>query len=74
MAMGPGKYDDVATMARIASQARGGVIVIVLGGVRGSGFSVQSEDPETMNKLPELLRTMADQIEQDLKNVHIPTK
>lgn len=66
MAMGPGKYDDVATMARIASQARGGVVVIVFKGSKGSGFAVQSEDPEILNSLPETLRFMADQIEQDL--------
>ena len=68
MAIGPGKYDDVATMARVASQARGGVIVIVLGGSQGSGFAMQSEDPILMAKVPEILRNIADQIEADLPN------
>jgi hypothetical protein len=64
MALGPGKYDDLATMARNATSAEG-VIVIVLGGVAGSGFSVQATF-EVTAKLPDLLRTMADNIERDL--------
>jgi hypothetical protein len=37
---GPGKYDDACTAAREATEAAG-VILIVLGGQHGSGFSVQ---------------------------------
>lgn len=40
MPAGPGKYDDLATYVRENSNAKG-VVVIVLGGDRGSGFSVQ---------------------------------
>jgi len=41
------------------------VIVIVLGGPMGSGFSVQAEGGVTLN-LPAILRGMADQIERDV--------
>jgi hypothetical protein len=65
MARGPGKYDDVATMALQETRASG-VIVIVLGGDRGSGFSVQAVEGVVLD-LPQLLRTTADQIEKDLQ-------
>jgi hypothetical protein len=65
MALGPGKYDDQATQVRTATQASG-AIVIILGGVNGSGFSVQGPiDLEA--KLPAILRNVANQIESDLK-------
>ena len=65
MAQGPGKYDDVATMALSATRAQA-VIVVVIGGDRGSGFSVQALEGVVLD-LPKILRSMADQIEQDLK-------
>lgn len=37
----PGKYDDLCTMVREASQAEG-VILIVINGNKGNGFSVQA--------------------------------
>jgi predicted ATPase with chaperone activity len=40
---GPGKYDEAATAAREATGAAG-VILIVVGGKLGSGFSVQCYD------------------------------
>jgi hypothetical protein len=64
MARGPGKYDDLATLVRDGTNADG-VIVIVIGGSKGSGFSVQATF-EVTAKLPDLLRTMADNIERDL--------
>jgi hypothetical protein len=64
MALGPGKYDDLATLVRDGAKAAG-VIVIVIGGSKGSGFSVQATF-EVTAKLPDLLRTMADNIERDL--------
>ena len=42
MALGPGKYDDLATHVREHAKARA-AIVIVIGGEKGSGFSVQTE-------------------------------
>jgi hypothetical protein len=65
MALGPGKYDDLATEARIGAGARG-VVVIVIDGDRGSGFSVQADEPLS-DALPRLLRNLADQIEADLE-------
>jgi hypothetical protein len=63
MALGPGKYDDLATHAREASAADA-VIVIVVNGDKGSGFSVQTNGT-VAPRLPELLRILADAIERD---------
>lgn len=40
MALGPGKYDDLCTYVRVESGAVM-ALVIVVGGNRGDGFSVQ---------------------------------
>ena len=63
MLMGPGKYDHLATIVREASEARG-VVLAVLDGNLGSGFSVQG-DRALMTWLPALLRSMADSLEKD---------
>ena len=51
MPIGPGKYDDLCTLLReragIGEQG-GGVLVIVLGGNRGNGFSCQADLATTM--------------------------
>lgn len=62
---GPGKYDAVATVALEMTSADC-VLVAVLGGVRGSGFSVQG-DPALLAHLPRILRDVADQIEKDMR-------
>jgi hypothetical protein len=64
MAAGPGKYDHLATLVREQANALG-VIVIVFGGDKGNGFSVQADLPTTLS-LPQVLRATADQIEADL--------
>ena len=64
MALGPGKYDDLATLVRDGTNAEG-VIVIVIGGSKGGGFSVQATG-EVTAMLPALLRKLADDIERDL--------
>lgn len=64
MTVGPGKYDDIATQARETAKASG-VVLIVLGGEQGHGFSVQTVGHSPMQSLPALLRTLADQIERD---------
>jgi hypothetical protein len=70
MAVGPGKYDDACTEAAravgIDGTKGGGVILIVFGGDKGSGFSIQA-DLATSLKLPNMLRYMADQIERDVQ-------
>lgn len=62
MPVGPGKYDEEATIVRERTRAHTAV-VIVLGGLHGTGFSVQSLDPNTKAILPALLRAVADGIE-----------
>lgn len=64
MSAGPGKYDDVCTQAREAAHAQGAALIII-GGQRGSGFSVQMP-PHVLGLLPDMLETMAKQIRDDL--------
>ena len=65
--IGPGKYDDLCTYVReqvgIRDDSGGGVMVIVLGGNRGNGFSCQADLTVTVG-LPQLLRKIADEIER----------
>jgi hypothetical protein len=61
-APGPGKYDGALTKAREELRCIGAVL-IVFGGEKGDGFSVQV--PEfLLHKLPGLLRFMAGEIEK----------
>jgi hypothetical protein len=62
---GPGKYDAAATVARESTRALG-VVLMVWGGVDGSGFSVQVP-ADILITLPEWLRETAAQIERQLK-------
>ncbi|HVG50926.1 MAG TPA: hypothetical protein VM867_04760 [Xanthobacteraceae bacterium] len=63
MPIGPGKYDDLCTLAREQAGVRdkGGVILIVIGGRDGAGFSCQADLPTTMS-LPKILEHVAAQI------------
>jgi hypothetical protein len=63
MAFGPGKYDDLCTSVR--EQTGGGVLLIVMGGKHGNGFSCQA-DLETTMALPDLLEAVAAQIRADM--------
>jgi hypothetical protein len=65
LALGPGKYDDVVTDVREKLEAIG-CILLVFEGKQGTGFSVQAP-LELQLKLPQMLRSMADMIEGDLK-------
>jgi len=62
MAFGPGKYDDLASHVRGVAEADG-VLLLVINGTRGSGFSAQLPLHLTLS-LPEILRDIADQIDQ----------
>jgi hypothetical protein len=62
VAIGPGKYDDLATYVREKARASA-VVVIVVEGVKGSGFSVQAQADVAL-ALPVLLRRIADDIEE----------
>jgi hypothetical protein len=64
MALGPGKYDDECTTAR--ERTGGQVILIVLGGERGSGFACQCTE-EMLHKLPDMLESIAAQIREDTR-------
>lgn len=62
MALGPGRYDPLCTVVRTMAGAETAIVVIIKGNL-GSGFSVQSEDPQVELNLPRLLRVVADEIE-----------
>lgn len=62
MAIGPGKYDDLATELRTKAHADG-VLILVVNGARGSGFSAQLSLELTLT-LPSILRDMARQLEE----------
>ena len=60
----PGKYDDLCTMVREATQAKG-VVLIIYDGNKGLGCSVQATMSALMN-LPEILEVTANGIRNDL--------
>lgn len=69
MPTGPGKYDEACSAARESTRALA-CLLIVLGGTKGSGFSLQAVDRvgrPLLKKLPELLRGIADDIERDVQ-------
>lgn len=63
MALGPGKYDDLVTELRLKICAAG-VIVVIIGGDKGDGFSAQLP-PEMTLLIPTVLREVARQIEMN---------
>lgn len=65
MAMGPGKYDDEVTKVMKSTEAQG-VVLIVIGGNKGEGFSMQATLDITL-ALPSILKTIAEQLEADVK-------
>lgn len=64
MATGPGKYDDLCTAAREGAAADA-CVLIILGGTRGSGFSIQGLWP-VLAHLPDMLEATAAAIRQDM--------
>ena len=61
--LGAGKYDVPAQIIAEATEAEC-VLVIVLGGKRGNGFSVCARQPAVITQeIPGILRDVADQIE-----------
>ena len=61
--IGPGKYDEICTMVREKTSAKA-VLVIVIEGDKGTGFSCQA-DLETVLILPEMLEYVAAAIRKD---------
>lgn len=64
MPIGRGKYDDYASLVGALTNADG-VMVIVFNGNQGTGFAAQFTNAEMVLAIPEVLRTVADQIEKD---------
>jgi hypothetical protein len=62
VALGPGKYDAEVTELRQRLKADG-ILLLVVGGDRGSGFCAQLPADVTM-RYPEVLRDLAKQIEE----------
>jgi hypothetical protein len=55
------KYDDACEAAAEATGASL-LLLLVVGGSRGSGFSTYTVDPQLLDRLPGLLRFIADEI------------
>jgi len=69
MSIGPGKYDLETTMVQKETNAQG-VILIIIDGKRGSGFSVQATLEVTL-AIPGMLRTIADKMEADISTMEV---
>ena len=65
---GPGKYDAICTKALLAAQAQC-ALLIILDGEHGHGFSVNFTNQSYVERLPAILRSIADQIEHDAKAI-----
>lgn len=75
MTVGPGKYDEVCTVARELAGADG-CILIILNGIRGNGLSIQSQfsvqvNEELLQKTPEILERLAADLRRDLGEMEI---
>lgn len=66
MAAGGGKYEKEITELREQLKADG-LIMIVIGGERGEGFGIQGTAGVIL-ALPKMLRTIADQVEADIRH------
>lgn len=60
----PSRYERVGLLALNATQAEG-LILIIVGGVHGHGFTLHATDPEFHREVPALLRNLAAQIEAE---------
>lgn len=63
---GAGKYDEICTKVREETKSNG-VILMIIDGQHGSGFSIQAPGMVLL-QLPGLLRFLADEVELDIKN------
>lgn len=64
MPLGRGKYDDVCSYVSWKTEAAA-ALVIVIGGNKGAGFSLQTADPAILEALPDLLEHVAKQLRAD---------
>jgi len=60
----PGKYDDICAMVREATGAEGVIIAIVRGNL-GSGFSVQAT-PDVLHSLPDALEMVVGEMRKEM--------
>ena len=65
--IGAGKYADLTRLIRKRAKAKG-VMVIIVGGYAGHGFSLEMDHQDT-KRAPEMLRDVARQIEDDLRRL-----
>jgi hypothetical protein len=65
MPTGPGKYDNEASRIREETNAEL-IILAILGGDKGDGFAIQTTSPAALKRVPDMLRFMADQIDNDV--------
>lgn len=64
--LGPGKYDEHCTRIREETGARA-VIVIVIDGSKGSGFSMQEQASSCRVDVASVLQRAADEIRADMR-------
>lgn len=64
MPVGPGKYDDLCTYVREEAEAEG-VLLIVINGNKGHGFSCQALE-YMAGAIPDFLETVAKELRGDL--------
>jgi hypothetical protein len=65
MPAGPGKYDQECS-AILGQTEASLILLLVIQGYKGNGFSVTATNWDQISYLPELLRDAADQIECDI--------
>jgi len=66
MAVGPGKYDDVCSVARLSTDAEVAILIVV-NGFAGTGFSVQARGGPMIFAVPDMLEHVAAAIRVELK-------
>ena len=66
--IGPGKYDDWCELLRLAFKADG-LVLIVIGGYKGTGASTQTGDKRLFPVMASALRKMADEMERDAEKL-----
>ena len=59
------RYDPECTAVRIDTHAQG-VVLMILGGYKGSGFTIQMVDPSFLPSIAQALRAAADDIERHI--------
>lgn len=67
MAIGPGVYEAECT--RVLRETDATLVLLgVVHGSRGNGFSVAYTNPDALRVMPRVLRKIADQIERDQRH------